>query len=320
MSAVNSTFDHLSEDLEYTNGLKFAAISFCSSKTRQRYDSGDGKVAVRVRGGFHSINDAKKHMKLLDRKLDTYITELYKWILIGNVDDSMDANAHLVDMIKAHGKRLEHEKAMFEKRKKVVMEKGLDNVPEELKTDADVLGGVPETSLDANVLDTIVETDETDETDTDVDAISMSDTDSARTGDYKFVALSYVLPDKEFQDLDTPNGVVAIKLRAIFETKEEAATYVKDTLSKIDPDHDILVADMYRFLIVPTDHSNMETSYREEYLQEMFSGYSESQKAAKSFMNEHDRIGDLEKSVHPTEVKAIEDQSGGASGSGSGST
>jgi hypothetical protein len=315
-TADHSDIDHLTEDLEYSNGLKYAAISFCASRTRQKYDNSDGKVAVRVRGGFHGLNDAKKHMRLLDRKLDTYITELYKWILIGNVDETMDANAHLNDMIRAHTRRLEHEKQVFEKRKKAAMEGGLDSIPDELKSEHDkvvadtVAGGDPKSTLDSNTLDTIVEID--DEPD-DMDGISLSDVDTVKTGDYKFVAISYVLPDAEFQELETPDGVVALKIRAIFETRDEGEKYLKETLSKVDPDHDILLADMYKFLILPADHSKLETTYREEYLQEMFSGYDESQKAAKSFSKEHDRIGDLEKAVHPAEMKAIDD---GASGSG----
>ena len=326
MTATN--YDHLTEDLMYSNGLTYAAISFCASKTRQKYETDTHKVALRVRGGFISLNDAKKHMKKLDRKLDTYICELYKWILIGNVDATMDVNAHLVDMIKAHGLRLDHEKKRFEERKKAVMKDGLDGVPDELKETFDTPGDEDPIPTGSN-LDTIDELtgsgDDQDGDDQDgddnVDGISLSDVDTVRTGDYKFVAVSYVLPDPEFQTMETPVGVVAVKLRGIFETKEEAEKYVKETLSRVDPDHDILVADMYKFLTLPIDHSKIETTYREEYLQDMFSGYDKSQKAAKSFAQERDRLPDVERAVHPAELKAIDEQGVGSSGgeaSGSG--
>ncbi len=324
MSATNSTErDYLTEDMMYSNGLEYAAISFCASRTRQKFENDAGLVALRVRGGFSSIGDAKKHMKKLDRRLDTYISELYKWILIGNIDGTMDVNAHLVDMVKAHGLRLEHEKRRFEDRKKAAIEHGIDNIPDDLKDAVDEPPKPDGTSADAN-LEAIVDLDEvdgsgdSDDGSDDIDGISLSDVDTVKTDDYKYVAVSYVLPDPQFQDLDTPEGVVAVKLRGIFETKEEAEKYVKETLSKVDPDHDILIADMYKFLTLPVDHSKIKTTYREEYLQEMFEGYEESQKAAKSFVQERDRLPDVEKAVHPAEIRAINEGSVEAGGSGSG--
>jgi hypothetical protein len=100
----------------------------------------------------------------------------------------------------------------------------------------------------------------------------------------------------------------------VFETKEEASTYISDVIAKSDPDHDVLVADMYKFLVLPVDHTKIETKYREEYLDELFDGYKKTQHAAKTYMKtrppdmEHPSLtANLETTTHPTELKAMND-------------
>ena len=301
--------DHLDEDIAHQNGLKYAAISFAASKTRQRLDA-EGKVALRVRGGFATTDDAMAHVKRLDRTLDTYVCDMYRWICVGNVTPDMDTEAHLTDMVKARRKRNEIEKQRFEERKKHAMENSIDDVPDHLddlkNASLDKKEEETDPSHDLKRLKVINEEEDKEEI-TAVGGVSMSDSDSITVGDLKFVALSYVEPDAEYQEMTTPEGVMGIKIRGIFATKEEAESHIQEVLTKLDPDFDIFVCDLYRFLLLPCKHEDIETVYREEYLQGMFSDYKKSQTAAQTFMKSADTQG-LERVVHPTELKAIEGQ------------
>ena len=309
--------DHLDEDIPHSNGMMFAAISFASSKTRQRIDL-DDKVAVRVRGAFKSTADAMEHVKRLDRVLDTYVCDMYRWILLGNVTPDMDAESHLIDMVKAHRKRNEQEKMRFEERKKVAMETSIDEVPDHLDdlkngmTDVKMEDAMEEDRQDIKRLKVINEEEEEGQdaadgpsSDVNANGVSLTSTDSITVTDQQYVVLSYVEPDAEYQELETPTGVLGVKIRGVFSNKDEAEAHIKDVLTKLDPDFDILVADMYKFLVLPCDHDAIDTVYREPYLQEMFQGHKKSQTAAQTFMRSADTQG-LERVVHPTELKAIE--------------
>jgi len=298
--------DHLDEDIAPAKSpLKFAAISFAASKTRQRIAAED-KVALLVRGGFASSDEAMEHIKLLPRDLDTYVCELYKWILLGNITDDMDCNAHLNDMVSAVKKRNALEKTRFEERKKHAMEHSIDDVPEELDPLKNVVPG-EQTPKDASAerdlkrLKVIKE----EEGNGSSSSMTLSHKDTITVPDQHFVVVSCVAPDPEFQELTTPEGVVGIKIRGVFESKAAAEAHIKEVLSGLDDQHDMFIADMYRFLVFPCDDDAVETVYREEYLQGMFSDYEKTQQAAQTFMKTADMNG-LERTVHPTELKAIE--------------
>jgi len=305
---IDAKFDKLVEDPVHPSGLKYALISFCADGTRQRFKNDDGKVALRVRGAFSAVDRARKHAPKLGTDLDVFVTEIGKWNLIGNIDDSIDVKHHLVDIVEAHSKRLEHEKVRFEKRKKHAMEKGIDTVPAELAEPFDTIPSPGKT------LDTIEEVDdEVDEVenvenvenvDDTTGGISLEDVDTVKVDDLKYVALSYILPDAEFQTLETPPGVIAIKLRGVYDSKSDATKYIESTLSGFDSDNDILVADMYRFLVLPADGDIKDTTYREEYLHDLFKGKAQSQAAASQFVREQDARPELEKLTHPAEIAA----------------
>lgn len=304
---IDAKFDKLVEDPVHPSGLKYALISFCADGTRQRFKNDDGKVALRVRGAFSTVDRARKHVAKLGPELDTYVTELGKWSLIGNIDESIDVKRHLVDLVDAHTKRLEHEKVRFEKRKQHAMKEGIDNVPPELADPCDVIPHPGKT------LDTIEEVEEVEGTE-DVEGgenaegatggISLDDVDAVKVDDLKYVAISYIAPDPEFQSLETPPGVVAIKLRGVYESKDEASKYIESTLTSFDSEHDILVADMYKFLVIPADGDIKDTTYREEYLHDLFEGKAQSQAAASQFVREQDARPELEKLTHPAEIAA----------------
>ena len=308
---IDMKFDKLVEDPVHPSGLKYALISFCSNGTRQKFENDDGKVALRVRGAFSNLDRARKHAPKLGTGLDVFVTELGKWNLIGNIDDSIDVKHHLVDIVEAHSKRLEYEKMRFEKRKKHAMKNGIDTVPTELADPSDTIPppGKP--------LDTIQEVEDVEAVeDAKAGGISLDDVDAVKVDDLKYVALSYVLPDPEFQTLKTPPGIVAVKLRGVYDSKSDASKYIESTLSSFDNEHDILVADLYKFLVLPADGEITETTYREEYLHDLFKGKEQSQAAASQFVREQDARPELEKLTHPAEIAAATGpSSAGPSGS-----
>jgi hypothetical protein len=310
---IDARFDKLVEDPVHPSGLKYALISVCANKTRQKFENDDGKVAIRVRGAFSTLDRARKHAPKLGSDLDVFVTELGKWNLIGNIDDSIDVKHHLVDIVDAHSKRLEHEKVRFEKRKKHAMKKGIDTVPPELADPADTIPPPGKT------LDTIQEVEDVEDVDGSKGSsggISLDDVDTVKVDDLKYVALSYIMPDPEFQTLETPPGIVAIKLRGVYDSKGDASKYIESTLSSFDNEHDILVADMYKFLVIPADGEITETTYREEYLHDLFKGKEQSQAAASQFVREQDARPELEKLTHPAEIAAAAGpSSAGPSGS-----
>ena len=309
---IDAKFDTLVEDPVHPSGLKYALISFCANNTRQKFENDAGKVALRIRGAFSTLDRARKHAPKLGTDLDTFVTELGKWSLIGNIDDSIDVKHHLVDIVDAHSKRLEHEKVRFEKRKKHVMKKGIDTVPSELADPADTIPPPGKT------LDAIQEVEDVEDVEGSKGApggISLDDVDTVKVDDLKYVALSYIMPDREFQALETPPGIVAIKLRGVYDSKDDASKYIESTLSSFDNEHDILVADLYKFLVLPADGDIAETTYREEYLHDLFKGKEQSQAAASQFVREQDARPELEKLTHPAEVAAAAGPSAGPSGS-----
>jgi len=313
---IEEKFDKLVEDPVHPSGLKYALISFCANATRQRFDNDAGKVALRVRGAFSTLDRAKKHAPKLGTGLDVFVSEIGKWSLVGNIDDSIDAKHHLVDIVEAHSKRLEHEKMRFEKRKKHAMKNGIDTVPPEL---ADPCDTVPPPGKPLDTIQEVEEVQDVEEVE-DVEGspggISLDDVDAVKVDDLKYVALSYVLPDPEFQTLETPPGIVAVKLRGVYDSKSDASSYIESTLSSFDNEHDILVADMYKFLVIPADGEIADTTYREDYLHDLFEGKAKSQAAASQFVREQDARPELEKLTHPAEIAAAADpSSAGPSGS-----
>jgi len=312
---IDAKFDTLVEDPVHPSGLKYALISFCANNTRQKFENDAGKVALRVRGAFSTLDRARKHAPKLGTDLDTFVTELGKWSLIGNIDDSIDVKHHLVDIVDAHSKRLEYEKMRFEKRKKHAMKKGIDTIPSELADPHDTILP-PGKTLDAiQEVEDVEDVEGTKGADGASGGISLDDVDTVKVDDLKYVALSYIMPDPDFQSLETPPGIVAIKLRGVYETKDDASKYIESTLSSFDNEHDILVADLYKFLVLPADGDIAETTYREDYLHDLFKGKEQSQAAASQFVREQDARPELEKLTHPAEVAAAAGPSSGPSGS-----
>lgn len=271
---------YLDEDVFTAGEYSYVAISFCASKTRQKLDV-DGKVALKIRGAFRTVDEGIAHIKELHaakETFDTYLCDMGKWTLIGNVGDIEIPEIHLIDMVKAvHASNADHKKA-FEERKERTKEHGLteeDYEEQEPVTKKQKTESPPDlASITPLNAETNHESDETN--------VSFSAVDSIKVPDVNFCILSYVESDPDRREVETPEGCVGVKFRGAFATKKEAEEFLDSTLSKLEREVDMFIVDMYKWLLVPPHVDDIkDVRYREEYLQDMFSSYEESQKAAK---------------------------------------
>lgn len=85
------------------------------------------------------------------------------------------------------------------------------------------------------------------------------------------------------------NDQFGIKIRGCFATRDEAANHAK-RLQKEDATFDIYVVDMYKWLLIPPDPSKIEdVHYTNEKLEEIMTGYRESQQMAAKMFEERKR-------------------------------
>lgn len=71
-----------------------------------------------------------------------------------------------------------------------------------------------------------------------------------------------------------------LKIRGVFNTREEAANHAK-RLQKEDATFDIYVVDMYKWLLIPPDREKIEdVHYQNEKLEEIMTKYQENQRMA----------------------------------------
>lgn len=297
---------HLDEDQCFANSMKYAVISFCSSKSRQRIKCEDS-VALKIRGAFASTDEAMGHVKLLKKDLDAYIMEMYKWTLLGNIEVGMDTEYHLVDMIKCHKKANADAREEFKRRKELIKKEGLEAYKEE-----DAIMDVTDQKMETPLKD--IQAIPNDATGGDGREIDMHHIDEVKAGDLQFAVMSVVERDPDNQTLETPRGCVGVKIRGAYATRKECEEQI-EKLSKIDSEFDIYIVDLYKVLMLPPpDSEKIETcTYREPYLQELFSTYQKSQEEAKAHLKERESAGlveALETPVHPVEIKAASESDG----------
>ena len=83
------------------------------------------------------------------------------------------------------------------------------------------------------------------------------------------------------------SGQFAMKIRGVFNTEEEAKVYVKRLQRSGDNIVDIFLVAMYQWCPIPPDPMAVQTQeYQETFLQELMSGYAESQRSAKEIFND----------------------------------
>jgi hypothetical protein len=85
------------------------------------------------------------------------------------------------------------------------------------------------------------------------------------------------------------NGAIGMKIRGVFDTREEANAYVQ-RLIRLDPMFDIYVCDMYNWCLVPPDPELItDQNYQDETLHNIISEYRKNQIYAKEHFEERKR-------------------------------
>lgn len=77
-----------------------------------------------------------------------------------------------------------------------------------------------------------------------------------------------------------------LKIRGCFATQDEANNHAK-RLQKEDATFNIYVVDMYKWLLIPPNHEELDNvHYNDEKLEEIMQGYKENQRLAQKMFNE----------------------------------
>lgn len=98
-----------------------------------------------------------------------------------------------------------------------------------------------------------------------------------------FALVSFVGPEFCRQK----SGQFAMKVRGCFATEEEAKAYVKRLQRSGDNVVDIFLVAMYNWVPCPPDPMAVQSQeYQEQFLQDLMSGYAESQRSAKEIFND----------------------------------
>lgn len=107
------------------------------------------------------------------------------------------------------------------------------------------------------------------------------------TNDYITVpGQNYALISVVSPDSNQKAEQCGIKIRGVFNSRQEADAHAR-TLQQADPDFDIYLVDMYKWLLVPPDPSKIEDQeYQEELLNGLLKGYRQNQLLAKQHFEE----------------------------------
>jgi len=98
-----------------------------------------------------------------------------------------------------------------------------------------------------------------------------------------FALISFVGPEFCRQK----SGQFAMKIRGVFATEEEGKQYVKRLQRSGDNVVDIFLVSLYNWVPCPPDPMAVQSQeYQEQFLQDLMSGYAESQRSAKEIFNE----------------------------------
>jgi hypothetical protein len=120
----------------------------------------------------------------------------------------------------------------------------------------------------------------------------------------KFALISIVSPQS-----NQKANISAMKIKGVFEHKEDAQKYVSK-LMQHDDTYDIYLVDMYKWLAVPPDVTSIEGQvHQEKQLNDIIQGHKEQQLLAKSHFEERKRF-EVEKKL---EKRLEELKNGGSS-------
>jgi hypothetical protein len=107
----------------------------------------------------------------------------------------------------------------------------------------------------------------------------------------RYVCLSVIGPEAPQK-----HDKFGIKIRGCFDTHDEASRHAKK-LQEEDSTFDILVADMYQWLLIPPDMAKIDdVKYNDDKLQEIMDGYKQNQTMAARHFEERKRDMMAEKS------------------------
>ena len=112
--------EYLTTDPISVPGQKYALVSFVSPQGNQKAD----KMAMKIRGTFGTIEEAKGHaqrLQKLDSAFDVYVVEMYNWVPIPPKPEEIESQEYqeewLNSFIKGHHEQQELAKQHFEQRK-----------------------------------------------------------------------------------------------------------------------------------------------------------------------------------------------------------
>ncbi len=110
-------------------GQNYAVVSFISPISPQKFD----KLAMKIKGVFNTLDEARDYGKKLHRADDTYdlhVVEMYSWLLIppsrenNGLGEVHYSEQKLHELINEHDKQQETAKIEFEKYKREQIELG----------------------------------------------------------------------------------------------------------------------------------------------------------------------------------------------------
>lgn len=113
--------DYLEKDSIRVPGQEYAIISVISPKSRQKADH----LAVKIKGVFPNIDEAKKHaakLQKIDDTFDLFVVEMYSWLLLPpeteKIGEKHYSDEKLEELITEHDKEMEEARANFEKHRR----------------------------------------------------------------------------------------------------------------------------------------------------------------------------------------------------------
>lgn len=126
--------DYLEPDSFTIPGQKYALINVVSPSSSQKHDT----CAVKIKGVFDNIDDAKNHAKKLqklDPTFDVFLVEMYKWLPIPptmkDIQDQVFQDEKLNEIITEHANEQIRTKEFFEERKQQLKTGSIDPIDTE---------------------------------------------------------------------------------------------------------------------------------------------------------------------------------------------
>ena len=139
--------DYLEKDSIRVPGQEFALISVISPKSRQKADH----LAVKIKGVFSTMEDAKKQaakLQKMDDTFDIFVVEMYSWLCLPpeteKIGEKHFADQKLEELITEHDREMEEARADFEKHRREQKQAGKLNTTALEDKSSDQVTVIPE--------------------------------------------------------------------------------------------------------------------------------------------------------------------------------